>query len=303
MRRRVDPSPALLNLARRQGGALSRAQCLRSGLPASSIDRLVRSGGWERLAPGVFLASGDVSSMGLVWAGVLVAGEGAGVTGVAALWLAGLVDDIGLPVVVACERRVTDAGPWIFRRLGREVRGAPPRTSPAVAFLDAWPELRRDEARVVLGRMLQRRRATPDELARALASRSRIARRRDLERLLADAGVGIHSPLEARYADLVERAHRLPAASRQVASAAGVVDAEYAGFATVVELDGRRYHDDAFRDMRRDNAHLEAGVATLRYGWDDVTARPCDVARQVGRVLSARGWQGKLRLCARCRPR
>lgn len=269
-----------------------------------SVDRLVRDGTWSRLAPGIFLTSPDLTHEGIVWGGVLSAGAGAGVTGFAALWLDGLVPDLRLPVVVACPRRVTDTGPWVFRRLERDVRGAPPRTSPAAAFLDAWPGLRPDEARVVLGRMLQRRKATPEELQAAVSARTRITRRSQLVQLLADAGVGIHSPLEARFAELVEAAHGLPPATRQSKPGrAGIVDAEYQAHRVVVEFDGRRYHDDTFRDMRRDNAHLEEGIVTLRYGWEDVTGRPCDVAGQVARVLARRGWQGGLKPCPHCRRR
>jgi hypothetical protein len=53
------------------------------------------------------------------------------------------------------------------------------------------------------------------------------------------------------------------------------------------------------RDMRRDNAGAEEGVLTLRYGYADLTERPCQVAAQVAQVLRSRGWPGTMRKC-RC---
>jgi len=76
----------------------------------------------------------------------------------------------------------------------------------------------------------------------------------------------------------------------------------YDPFRLVVELDGRVGHEGMgrFRDMRRDNGSTVAGDATLRYGWADVVGRRCQVAGQVGSVLTARGWTGRLRRCPQC---
>ena len=79
----------------------------------------------------------------------------------------------------------------------------------------------------------------------------------------------------------------------------------YEEYQLVVELDGRLGHDGIgrFRDMYRDNAGVVEGVVTLRYGWHDVTDRPCAMAIQVGDVLMRRGWFGVPRRCDRCRKR
>lgn len=44
-------------------------------------------------------------------------------------------------------------------------------------------------------------------------------------------------------------------------------------YGLLIELDGRIGHtgDGRFRDMRRDNAAATDGLATLRYGWHDVS--------------------------------
>ncbi len=53
--------------------------------------------------------------------------------------------------------------------------------------------------------------------------------------------------------------------------------------------------------MRRDNAALLGGEVTLRYGWSDVTERPCEVAWQVAALLTRCGWQGMPVRCSWCR--
>jgi hypothetical protein len=76
-------------------------------------------------------------------------------------------------------------------------------------------------------------------------------------------------------------------------------DVRYEPFSTVVELDGREAHpvEESFRDLRRDNTGTVAGDRMLRYGWRDVAGRACEVAMQVGDVLHAQGWTGRLRQC------
>lgn len=74
----------------------------------------------------------------------------------------------------------------------------------------------------------------------------------------------------------------------------------YDEFATIVELDGQLHIARRFRDMRRDNAALLDGEVTLRYGWSDVTARPCQVAWEVAALLTSRGWSGLPTRCPRC---
>jgi very-short-patch-repair endonuclease len=110
--------------------------------------------------------------------------------------------------------------------------------------------------------------------------------------------------LEFRYHRDVERAHRLPEASRQVRVVRGqrteYRDALYGEHRVVVELDGRAAHpgDTRWQDIRRDNAAAADGTVTLRYGWADVTRNPCRVASEVARVLRQRGWAGTPMPCS-----
>ncbi|HEY0716657.1 MAG TPA: hypothetical protein VGD68_03500 [Streptosporangiaceae bacterium] len=120
---------------------------------------------------------------------------------------------------------------------------------------------------------------------------------------LADVQQGVRSNLEHRYVRGVERPHELPRAQRQVrmvrAGRVCYLDNLYPAWLAGVELDGLVAHPpgERWRDFRRDNAGAADGVITLRYGWADVTGRPCEVAGQIAEVLSRRGWTGSARAC------
>jgi hypothetical protein len=54
----------------------------------------------------------------------------------------------------------------------------------------------------------------------------------------------------------------------------------------------RHFHQQRWRDLRRDNAGVAEGKSVLRYGMGDVTERSCEVAGQVAVVLARGGWLG-----------
>jgi hypothetical protein len=136
-------------------------------------------------------------------------------------------------------------------------------------------------------------------LLATLTARRRLRWRRELTDALSDVADGCHSLLELRYARQVERAHGLPGGERQHRRGGTYEDVAYPGFGTSVELDGKVGHvaEHAFRDHRRDNAVVLAGARVLRYGFADVTQRPCLVAAEVAAVLRASGWSGRPRGC------
>ena len=149
------------------------------------------------------------------------------------------------------------------------------------------------------------RRTTPGRLAAALALRARVRWRAELSATLGLAADGVHSLLEFRYVTQVERPHGLPAGHRQLlvvrAGQRQYQDVTYREYGLVAELDGQAAHpaESRWRDVRRDNASTAGGQGTLRYGWADVTGRPCFVAGQVAAALAARGWAGPPRRCGR----
>lgn len=149
-----------------------------------------------------------------------------------------------------------------------------------------------------------RRLTTLELLSEALARRPKMRWRKDLTCVLNPDLAGIHSVLEYRYYRDVERPHALPTASRQARAArdGSVVyrDACYEKYAVVVELDGRIAHpgDTRWQDIHRDNAAAALGIMTLRYGYREVTTRPCEIAQEVGDALRSRGWDKRPRRCS-----
>jgi hypothetical protein len=154
------------------------------------------------------------------------------------------------------------------------------------------------------GAALSHQTAAAGRLQAALDARPKVRWRDGLAIAIAEAGSGVHSILERRYVRDVERAHGLPAATRQAHTARiprpRYVDNLYEGAGLVVELDGQITHgmEQHRADLRRDNAHTAAGLATLRYNWADVTQRPCGVAQQVADALTRRGAPVILRPCS-----
>jgi hypothetical protein len=124
--------------------------------------------------------------------------------------------------------------------------------------------------------------------------------------LLEEAADGIASPLERRYRRQVELPHALPRAERGGAwttpgGRRRYFDVRYRAWRVRVELEGLAFHPDdrSWADQGRDNAAVVLGDVVLRYGWRAVTGTACEVAAQVGAVLTLRGWTGQL---ARCGP-
>jgi very-short-patch-repair endonuclease len=130
----------------------------------------------------------------------------------------------------------------------------------------------------------------------------------EVSRALDEADTGVHSLLEHRYFNGVERRHGLPSGTRQRVTRRGssrqYSDVAYEQYGTLVELDGRASHPEAARwaDIRRDRAQVADGLVTLRYSWTEVSTTSCAIAAEIARTLRQRGWTGTLRRCGRhCR--
>lgn len=306
---RIDPSPELLGLAHAQGGVVSVQQTEMLGLGRHPRQRLLRSGQWQRLEGAILVVHPfEVPWEGRAWAGVLLGGREARLSGLAAAYLHGLTTAPPDQIDVLTRSAVPDRDPWLFHRDLADVRsprspGAPPRTTIEDTVLDLCQNADSKELVHWLTQAVQTRRTSASRLREALERRKRHGRRAPLRELLGDVAAGVESPLELRYLRDVERAHGLPKADRQESNRRRHRrDVRYSAFGVVVELDGRLGHEGLgrFRDMARDNGALLDGEITLRYGFADVSGEACTVARQVYAVLRSRGHDGELRRCARC---
>ena len=303
-------------LSRSQAGAVSRRQCLALGMTPRQVEWLVGSGRWRMVFRGVYVTHmGPVEWLTRAGAALLACGDGAALSHASAARVNGLTDrdPPGVEVLVPAHRRVV--GRWAVvvrtrRNLDQSVRRGswPPRTRIEDTVLDLTAAGDADEAISWVARACQRRLTSPARLAAALSRRGRHRWGALLRLALHDVAEGAESVLELRYVNGVERPHGLPAATRQQRSTrAGLRwrdDNAYEQQRVLVELDGRLGHigEGAFRDRSRDNGALLDGWVTLRFGWQDVTQRPCRVAADVAKVLRDRGWNGRARRCGpRCR--
>lgn len=310
MHRRLDPSDQLLALAAHQQGVVGAEQLIALDFSLRSAERLVDQRSWVRLATGVYqLGVGEPSWEGLAWAGVLLGGPRARLGFEAAGHLWKIVDEppAEITVLVPHGRPIADRGRWVFQQERSDARsarspGSPPRTTMEDTVVDLCT---RAESRALPGLLttaVQGRRTTAQRILACVDDRARVRHRDLLREMLGDVAQGAESPLELRYLTGVERPHGLPRAQRQARSRSGkeIRDLRYEEWATIVELDGRVHIAGRFRDMERDNAALLGGDVTLRYGWPDVTERPCAVAWEVAALLIRRGWPGVPTRCRLC---
>lgn len=133
-----SPLPSLEELAKRQQNVITASQLRARGVPARVVsDHCRRGGPWQRLLPRVYLLQlGEPTPEQRMWAALLYAaqngreegrGEGAVITGTAALALYGfaavprLPAVTGVDVLVPRQRRLKNAGEVRIRRTEREL--------------------------------------------------------------------------------------------------------------------------------------------------------------------------------------
>jgi len=79
----------------------------------------------------------------------------------------------------------------------------------------------------------------------------------------------------------------------------------YPACRTIVELDGRPFHDTARlrdKDFDRDlDARVDEKSLTVRLTYGQVFGTPCRTAARIGQLLQSRGWSGSARRCPDCR--
>jgi Transcriptional regulator, AbiEi antitoxin len=304
----------LRDLARHQGGVVSRSQALKSGLSAGRIKFRVSSGRWQQLHPGVYATfTGGPGRSASLWAAVLAAGPGAMLSHETAAELQRLSDKPvqAIHVTVPRQRRVRVADGVTIHRSGRAAdavqRGSNPlRTKVEETVLDLTQAAANfDDVCGWVTRAFARDLTDEGRLRAAMRQRTRLRWRADLHELIAAAASGDHSVLEYRYERDVERAHGLPEPVRQAPftgpdGRSGRRDRLYQEYGVVVELDGRLGHgpEDQWRDKDRDNAAALDGHQSLRYGWTRIRWHPCATALQVAGVLRAHGWDGWPRPCS-----
>jgi hypothetical protein len=298
-------------LLRLQRGMIATWQAEYAGLDAEAMRNLARTRRWRRLHRGVYAAfTGEPPRDAVLWAAVLRGGPRSLLSHETAAETYDLVKPSKLlHVTIPQRQRMEPARGLVVHRSVRDLEqirgsGLPPRTTVEEAVLDlAQAAADFDEVVALIAKACQRRLTMAVLLRQSLDARPKSRWRAEILEAIGDVASGAHSPLERRYLRDVERAHGLPNADRQACAVqngrAIQRDVRYRRYRVVVELDGAAYHPAERRlaDARRDNAAVAQGLVTLRYGWTDVTSRPCQTAAEVAAALRARGWTGQLRRC------
>ena len=279
-----------------------------------SIARRIRAGRWVRVHSGVYLLiPGPLTTPIRLWGGLLYAGSGAVASHRTAAWLDGFGHEpVEIDITIPEPRRVwSPAGVRIHRSTALELQRHPSKTPERTRVEDTVLDLvdcadSVDDLVAVVTWACRDRRTTPERVGRAAGMRKKLRWRGELAAVLDDVAAGAHAVLERTYLVSVERAHGLLCGTRQDRvrrrDRNEYRDVRYRGYGVIVELDGIIGHStdaDRRRDMHRDNMDILAGQLVLRFGWPDVSRRPCSVAAQVWLALRQRGWDGMPHRCGR----
>lgn len=192
---------------------LGRAEALNRGMSRHAIDRRVASGRWRRVLPRTYSTTQTLSNVDRLYAALIYAGNGAALSGAAALY-ASEVRRIAMPsrvlVLVPASTCTRTAG-WVHvRRCARPFAVqqwyGPRRVEIARAAVDLGVTMvRLDDVRALVARVVQDGHCTIAELGAELDAGPRRGSA-NLRRALAEVGWGAASAPEAKAAAILRRA-------------------------------------------------------------------------------------------------
>jgi hypothetical protein len=279
-------------LARRQFGAVSRRQLLAAGVSAARIRSWLRSGRLHRRHSGVYAwGRPGLGTEGELAAALLLAGPGAALASLTALWWQNLLRRQPRPTLLAAPRRCDprrDARVAYVPALDRRLHQGLPVVPLPEALLAATGDLSRDSLRLVLARAEFEHLLDRDELERILRSG-----RRGTAAL--GAAVDSHLPALARCANGRERdfvllceRHRLPIPEPNERIGRYRPDMLWRKPMLIVEVDGHAAHHTAAQtaaDARRQAELEHVGYTVLRFTARRVRVEPERIAADLRRLL------------------
>jgi hypothetical protein len=309
-----DIPPRLAAIARNQAGVVGRPQALGAGLTRGMVDAKIKSGWWELVHEGVYKTfTGPLTGDGLLWAAFLHAGPGAYLSHGTAAMINGLTAGVPpvIDVTIPVGRRIKPLKGIVIHRSAHKPMIWQPPGIPAYSIAEqtvidlVQAGADKDDIVALVTGGFNRKLLTENHLRAVAQTRKKLRWREELDEIISLAAGGTHSPLEFRHDTDVQRAHGLPEPVKQARfvkpdGTSGYRDRYYPRYGRlVIELDGKRFHpaDQRGLDQERDNQAAVTG-STLRYGWNDVTRKACETARQEADALRHRGWTGKLRRCS-----
>lgn len=238
-----------------------------------------------RIRPGLYSLEPELDAAGRVWAGLLIAGDGAALGREAAEWVRGQGPEPEVVDVWCGTRNLKDRGPWRFHK------GEPEDVQSREAINETFGKL-------LVSRELD------TKLAQKLAGRSlRLADRERFLRLCVDPPSEGRSVFEATFNRDVMLAHGLPLLDwTPLEDSPHVVAATLFGVDVNLHLNASLPHRNLnpYYSWDRHNRNNDDPDQPQLLSWSDVVEDPCLVAGKVARRLRARAWQGEVLDCRRC---
>lgn len=301
----MTPWDTIAGHARKQDGAVDRAQLLAAGLQEDQITRACRDGRLQRAYRGAYLVgSAPPSRHGAIWAAYLASGPDVFVDHVTALELLRMHEAEGDTIHLACATRRRSRG---MVRLHEAPKVAPRHlwnkrgmrvAAPPLALLHAAPDLASAVLQVTLANAIAKRLTTLARIDDVLAAHPRhpgTVRLREAtfaERDDPGEGATIEA-LEARFLVLLRALPDVPPFVRnerlELPDGTNVVpDLWFPGPRVWLELDSRSWHgrrEAMDADRRKDQRAAAFGITIFRITWNQLEHEWDAVAADLLRVL------------------
>lgn len=285
------------SLARRQHGVITRAQLLGLGWTREGIQHRIERARLHPVYRGIYaVGRPELCQMGRWMAAVLSCGPEAllGYRSAAALW--GIVDQPPRRIEVVVPSNVNRRRPGIrvhrraaLRPEDRDRRQMIPLTTPAATLIDCASQIGRGSIEAAVNAADRLGLINPEALRLEIESIPVRPGVRVLRELLdRHSFARTDSPLERRFLTLI-RSARLPIPQTQAQVNGYRVDFYWPELGLVVETDGLRYHrtpSQQAQDLKRDQAHVAAGLSTLRFAAAQVIHEPSEVVRTLRTVIN-----------------
>lgn len=298
IRGQSSPAAAIIAIAGRQHGVISRSQLIAAGIAGSSIDRWVRSGRLHCLFRGVFAVGlPTVSREGRWMAAVLACGDGGGLFGPSAGELHGLLKPAGygLHVVLPRHQKRSPTGLIVHRPrdldpidLSRR-RGIPTTTATRTLF-DLASSLTANALRDAFDQAVYLHLLNRPRLHVLLTGATGRRGLGTLRTLLTEAPLPLsetRSKLE-RLILRICRAHNLPIPAVNVPLLGYEVDFLWPAARFVIEADGGQHRGpQRDNDNERDVACGRAGLLVRRYSGEALEDEPA-VGAEILEILLER---------------
>lgn len=256
------------------------------------MHRRVAIGDWVRVGPRLYrLADHPVTDRTTTRIATLSVGPSAILSGSAAAWWHGIVDDRPGTITVTAPRG--RHGPPVkgVRILNRSLDDADVLirrdlrvTGVALSALEGAVELGAE----VIDSALQQRRITVERLEEACGRRHRCVGAAEMGPMVALLESGARSAAE-RFAVAILDAAGIDGWVANHPSCGYEIDLAFVAHMLAVEIDGFAFHRDAGtfqRDRTRRNALIAAGWTVLNFTWADLTERADHVASSIRQALS-----------------